>query len=114
MTEKIKIRIKTSQFDNEYEINLPNVGQYRDIEVYKQMLSNGMYSNLVLSATKSSVNTLDIIDIEATFKVLCPKLMDDLKCELRELGIKDFAVIKAAYKKDVEPFMAEIENMMKI
>lgn len=114
MTEKIVFKIKTSTVDNEYEIRLPNVGQYRDIEVYKQMLSNGMYSSLVTSGTNSSVNALDIIDIEATLRVLCPKFIEDLKVEIRDLGIKDFAIIKAAYVKDVRPFMEEIEKLMKI
>ena len=79
MTEKIVFKVKTSTVENDYEIKLPNVGQYRDIEVYKQMLSNGMYSSLVSSVTNSSLNALDIIDIEATLRVLCPKFMEDLK-----------------------------------
>lgn len=114
MTEKIVFKIKTSTVDNEYEIRLPNVGQYRDIEVYKQMLSNGMYSSLVTSGTNSAVNALDIIDIEATLRVLCPKFIEDLKVEIRDLGIKDFAIIKSAFVKDVRPFMEEIEKLMKI
>lgn len=114
MTEKIVFKVKTSTVENDYEIKLPNVGQYRDIEVYKQMLSNGMYSSLVSSVTNSSLNALDIIDIEATLRVLCPKFTEDLKVEIRELGIKDFATIKEAYNRDVKPLMEEVEKLMKI
>lgn len=114
MKEKILFKVKTSTVQNEYEINLPTVGQYRDIEVYKQMLSNGMYASLVTSATNSAMNALDIIDIEATLRVLCPKFMEDLKCEIRDLSLKDFAVIKEAFNRDVKPLADEIEKLMKI
>jgi hypothetical protein len=114
MKEKFLFKVKTSTVQNEYEINLPTVGQYRDIEVYKQMLSNGMYASLVTSATNSAMNALDIIDIEATLRVLCPKFMEDLKCEIRDLGLKDFAVIKEAFNRDVKPLADEIEKLMKI
>ena len=105
MKEKILFKVKTSTVQNEYEINLPTVGQYRDIEVY---------ASLVTSATNSAMNALDIIDIEATLRVLCPKFMEDLKCEIRDLGLKDFAVIKEAFNRDVKPLADEIEKLMKI
>lgn len=114
MMEKVIFKVKTAKFTNEYEVNLPTVGQYRDIEVYKQILSNGMYTHLVTSATQSSFNTLDIIDIEAVLRVLCPQFIEDLKCEIKDLGIQDFAEIKKAYKRDVEPLIREVEQLMKV
>lgn len=114
MMEKILFKVKTSTVQNEYEVSFPTVGQYRDMEVYKQMLSNGMYSSLITSATNGAMNALDIIDIEAILRVLCPKFMEDLKCEIRDLSIKDFAVIKESYNRDVKPLVDEVEKLMKI
>lgn len=114
MNEKTLFKISTSTVTNEYEVKLPNVGQYRDIEVYKQILSNGMYSNLMQAGTVASQYALDVIDIEATLRVLCPKFIDDLKCEIRDLGIKDFHSVKKAYVEYIVPMLQEIDKLMKV
>lgn len=114
MTEKVLFKITTSTVANEYEVKLPNIGQYRDIEVYKQILSNGMYSSLMQAGTVASQYALDAIDIEATLRVLCPKFIEDLKCEIRELGIKDFHALKKAYIEYIVPLMKEIDDLMKV
>lgn len=112
--DKVIFKVKTVKGENEYEIKSPTVGQYRDIEVYKQLFSNGMYASLVTAGTVSAVHALDIIDIEATLRVLCPKFMEDLKCDIKDLGLTDFAEVKKSFKRDVLPLIQEVEALMKV
>lgn len=93
----------------QYTLPFPNVGQYRNIESMKQALSNGMYSSMVSSRTITSLNSLDMIDMEATLSVLCPKLVEALNCPtFSELGILDFKELKELYDTEVLPWWNEV------
>lgn len=110
--------MKTSVFieisGRKYEIKYPTVGEYYRIECLKQSLSNGTYSQLMLSNSLNALNALDMIDIEATLLVLSPELIKDLKVKnLSELGIKDYVMIREAYIKEVVPFFKEINELLK-
>ena len=98
---------------NSYNVKFPTVGQFQTIESLKQVLSKGMYSSLLSTNTKSSIASLDMIDIEAYFSVLCPQLLKDLKCEsFIDLGIEDYLVIKKVYDETFIPWWNEVMKLV--
>ena len=99
---------------NQYMVSFPRVGEYRSIEIMRQTLSLNTYSGMARSMMVSSEESLDMIDIEAYFSVLCPKLIEDLKCDsFSELGILDYKELKDLFKKQFIPWWNEIENLLR-
>jgi hypothetical protein len=99
---------------NNYTIKFPNVGQIEDIECTKQLISKGMYSSLMQMGTRAANDTLDMIDMEAFFSILCPDLVKDLKSDsFRDLGIVDFMELKKAYIKQFVPWWVEIQKILR-
>lgn len=96
-----------------YEMTFPRVGEYRTIEAMKQTLSLNTYGSMSRSMMKSSEEALDMIDMEAYFSVLCPKLVEDLKCEsFSELGLLDYVEVKKIFKEIFIPWWNEIESLL--
>jgi hypothetical protein len=91
---------------NDYTINFPNVGSFRAIEATKQILSSGTYGSLEKTNTMQAQKALDIIDIEATFTVLCPDLLGKgLKSnDFSKLGMKDLKELHEAYLEQFVPW----------
>ena len=109
MENKIVFEVK----GNSYEIEFPNIGKFRTIESLKQVLSKGMYGQLLSTPTESAFEALDMIDIEAYLTVLTPKLIEDLKCSsFSELGLSDYLELKSAYKEQFSPWWNEILLMI--
>jgi len=97
-----------------YTIKYPNVGQYREIDVFKQTLSMGQYGNMFRTMTAQSEESLDIIDIESYFTVLCPKLLKSLSVgSFSELDFVTYKELKEEYRKQFIPWWNEIEKMLK-
>ena len=97
---------------NNYVINFPTVGEYYAIEASKQSLSLGFYNSLSESSVMSAYNATNMIDIEATLTILCPKLIKDLKCDsFKKLGVKDYLMIKDAYVEQFVPWWKEIQEL---
>lgn len=96
-----------------YNLTFPRVGEYRTIEAMKQTLSLNTYGSMSRSMMKSSEEALDMIDMEAYFTVLCPKVVEDLKCEsFSELGLLDYLDIKKVFKEKFIPWWNEIEIIL--
>ena len=96
-----------------YEMTFPRVGEYRTIEAMKQSLSMGNYGSLYRTMMVSSEEALDMIDMEAFFSVLCPKMIKDLKCDsFSELGLLDYVEVKKVYKEKVLPWWKEVEQLL--
>ena len=96
-----------------YEMTFPRVGEYRAIEAMKQSLSMGNYGSMYRTMMVSSEEALDMIDMEAFFSVLCPKLAKDLKCDsFSELGLLDYIEIKKVYKEKVLPWWLSVEQLL--
>ena len=97
---------------NSYKIEYPNVGQIRDIEALKAQLSNGYY----LDIWKQGVNgafAADIIEIQATFSVLCPRVLKDLYVDnVGDLVVKDMVDVIKAYKEQYIPFMEQWQEII--
>lgn len=97
-----------------YAIEFPNVGSFQNIETMKQVLSKGMYASLLSTGTSSAIQALDMIDVEAYFTVLCPKLIKDLKCKnFSELDLMDYMELNEIYRKEFIPWWNSILNMLK-
>jgi len=95
-----------------YQMTFPRVGEYRTIEAMKQTLSLNTYGSMSRSMLTSSEEALDMIDMEAYFSVLCPKLIEDMKCQFSELGLVDYMEIKRVFKEKFIPWWGEIEKLL--
>ena len=110
INEEAKFKVKGV----EYPVKYPTVGEFYRIEALKQSLSMGYYNVMISSASSQAQHALDMIDVQATLVVLCPKLIEDLKVKnFGELHIKDYVIIRDAYLKVIAPFFKEIENLLK-
>lgn len=100
MTE-LKFEVK----GNTYTIKVPTVGDMIDIERLRMILSGGYYNEMMRTTTTSAQESLLIIDIQACFSVLCPKLMEDLKCEdVKKLAVDDYRILRLAYTEKFVPW----------
>ena len=110
VNENFVLKIK----GNTYSIEFPRVGEYRAIEVMKQNLSLNAYGSMARSMTSATEEALDMIDVEAYFSILCPKLIEDLKCSsFSELGLLDYIEIKKVFKESFIPWWNEIEKLLR-
>ena len=105
MNDTLTLNVK----GNSYTIKFPTVGEFRQIESLKQVLSNGMYNQLATTTTTQAQHAADMIDIEATLTVLAPDLIKDLKCtNFSDLGIKDYTELRNIYVNDFLPWWNEL------
>jgi hypothetical protein len=95
-----------------YEMTFPRVGEYRTIEAMKQTLSLNMYGSLLRTQMLSSEEALDMIDMEAYFTILCPKLEKDMICSFSELGLVDYLELKKIFKEQFRPWWGSIEALL--
>lgn len=90
---------------NTYTIHVPTVGDMVDVERLKMALSNGFYNEMMRTITVSAQEALTAIDIQACFSVLCPRLLEDLKCsDIKRMSVEDYAELKQAYEKQYLPW----------
>jgi hypothetical protein len=75
LAKSIKIKIQ----DNEYTIKFPNIGQIIDIESNKIGYSNGRYSQMARSGIVSTNIALELVEMTATFSVVIPQFITDLR-----------------------------------
>lgn len=109
MLSEISIQIK----GNTYTVAYPNVGEYYRIEAMKQVLGKGFYNTLAQTPTNSANHALDMIDIEATLTILCPKLIENLKVKsFQDLGISDYKEIRKVYSDEIYPFIKKINDLL--
>jgi hypothetical protein len=90
---------------NTYTIKVPTAGDMIDVERLKMILSGGYYNEMMRTTTVSAQESLMVIDIQAHFSVLCPKFLEDLKCEdIKKLSIEDYRILKEAYMGKFVPW----------
>lgn len=93
----------------DYHIQFPRIGKFKNIESLKQAISNGMYFSLMKTNTEEAYEALDMIDMEAYFSVLCPKLIEALECDsFSDLGMADYLEIKKIYIEKFVPWWKQI------
>lgn len=99
---------------NSYTIKFPNIGNYRTIEAMKQTLSANTYGSMSRSMLVTANEALDAIDMESYLSVLCPKLIEDLKCaSFSELSLLDYKMLRNEYKKQFLPWWNSIERLLR-
>jgi hypothetical protein len=109
MDRQIVLRVK----GNSYPIEFPNIGKFQMIETMKQIVSKGMYQALLQTSTVSSMEVLDMIDMESYLTVLCPQLIKDLKCEsFGNLDIEDYQELKKCYQEQFIPWWNNILDIL--
>lgn len=110
MVEK---EISFTVLGHSFPIKYPRVGEFYRIEALKQRLSGGFYNVMIASSSISAQAALDMIDIEATLVVLCPKFVEELKVKnFSELDIRDYKEIRDEFYKVVAPFLKEINDLL--
>lgn len=108
---KIQRTLVFSVKGNDYQIDTPTQGKLIDIEVMKSIISKNQYGNILSNKTTQANDRLDTIDMFAFLTVMCPKLMKDIKAVTWEdMDIFDVAELKVEYKKQIEPWIAQLEE----
>lgn len=100
LNRTIKIEVK----GRSYEITFPTIGQYREIETRKNLLSLGSYKSMSAQNFVGTNKALDIIDIDSHFSVLAPQLIKDLGRPFDELTFEELTEIETAYKEVFVPW----------
>ncbi len=99
--------------DISYVLKFPKVIQYLEIESEKVRLSTGTYGGILSSGSKFSDAALDLIDMISVFKVLCPKIFDDMKVDPINLDLEDSVQLLGVYKKEVHPWYMSCMDLFK-
>jgi hypothetical protein len=93
--------------ENTYSISHPTVGQYFDIEAQKSLLSKGQYGSMLDSSTSIAYDAIELINIVAIFKVLCPELikgLGDKSLRIEDIDVIDFKPIRDIYRNEIKPW----------
>jgi len=93
--------------ENTYDITHPTVGQYFDIESQKSFLSKGQYGSMLDSSTQIAYDAIELINIVAILKVLCPKLIEDIglkNLRIEDIDALDFKVTRKVYREHIQPW----------
>lgn len=94
---------------NEYEISFPKNGQLIDIERMKLDLSGGQHAKMLYQSALSSQLAYILVEAIATFSVLIPDLLKDLKGvkSLLDLDPYDSKELCKSYERDFYPWFKE-------
>lgn len=102
-------RVKKFIFKGEeYQIEVPTVGEFLEIEDEKIINSNGHWFELIQSKTISALRSVQIIECISTLKPLCPSLFENLKVvSYRDIDAIDFIELLGVYQKEIAPWYNE-------
>lgn len=96
-----------------YTIKFPNVGQFIDIRVKENQLSQGSLRDLLLGVG-NQIDAYLYITTFAHFVVLCPELIKDLKVDsLLDLSIVDFQELSNLFVKEIRPWISEVQESLR-
>lgn len=115
MERKKELIVKTpdGSVENRYEVEWPTVQNLIDIESYKLILAKGKYTDMIMSGTKGMQRALDYIDMCAYFSVMCPKLITDMKVDIRNMDAFDASKgLMVTYSKQFVPWWDEYQKMV--
>lgn len=114
MQRELAIEIKNGKdAARSYTIKIPTAGQLVDIETYKSVYTQGNYGKIVMSATTQANDALDLVDMNANLRALCPDLLKDWGVQdLFELDIFDIQLVKKVYDGKVLPWMKEWQSAL--
>ena len=100
------VRIKKFSFkDESYQVEVPTVGQYLEIENQKIWNSEGLWLDLIKSQTISAIRSIQIIECVSVLKALCPTLFKNMKVvSYKEIDAIDFVDLLEVYTKEIQPW----------
>lgn len=99
--------------ENSYDIKVPTMGQFVEIEDRKARFANNNYNGIVNNKTFISERALDLVDMAAYLYVLCPDLIKDLKItNMFQMDVMDANDLLVAFKRDFLPWIKEIETTL--
>lgn len=108
-----KSQVEIAVKDRKYKIDYPNTGQLIDIEKMKATLSGNSYDGISNQNTNSGFYAKYLIDMVATFNILCPDLIKDLKVKsILELNAVDSNILLKIYVKELLTWFIEWENAL--
>lgn len=93
--------------ENTYSITHPTVGQYFAIESQKSILSGGQYGSMLDSSTEIAYNAIELINIVAILKILCPQFTKDLSINvsrIEDIDAIDFKDVRDVYRENIRPW----------
>lgn len=97
--------------NNTYILNLPNTGQFIDIQALKAKISEGEYQGLD-SGDGTAFYAKTLVDMIATYNVLIPELRNDINVKtISELSLVESRELLDTY---VEVYLPWISNWMNI
>ncbi len=98
---------------NEYEVKVPDTGQFIDIETRKIQYSKQQADGLLAKATEGSIKASFLIDMIATFHVLIPQLEKDINTpSLFRLDQMKTAKLLDIYLKQYYPWEKEWQTVI--
>jgi hypothetical protein len=98
---------------NSYTIKQPTVGKIIDIEMMKAQLTNGNYGRMVGNFNEMSVMSLDMVDMFAHFRILCPEFIKDLQTDnWADLDPFDAVEILKAYNEQFKPWYTSFSEKL--
>ena len=110
-------RVKTFSIGKKhFDVTFPNVGQIIDMESLKQGLSSNRYGQMAASGIASNYYALDLIDMIAFYKVLCPEVTKYFNIEnYADLDMQKANELLDPFKKELQPWyiktMQEIQGI---
>lgn len=108
--------IQLNILQNTYDVKYPTIGQFIDLRVKENIISQGQLVDLMIAGVKlfEAADAALAVKVVAFFQVCVPELMKDLKVKnIRDLSVKDFLHLRKAYVKEVLPWLNEWQDKMK-
>jgi len=109
LSRQLVLKVK----DRSYTIEFPKVAQFLNIEVKKSELSGSMYGSMLEASTIDSSLAVAVINAVATFQVLCPKMLEDLKVNILDLDLEDAMELIQVYSKQYVPWYRQWRDKMR-
>lgn len=107
MTKELSRKLFFEFEGREYEIEFPTVGEYIEIENKKIQISKGFWSDLLGTRTISSLRSIQMIECISIISVLCPAILEDMKIDIKNIDILDFAKVLKLYQSKIQDWYSE-------
>lgn len=112
-TKELIVETPDGKVKNKYVVEWPTIQQMIDIESMKLMLSKGRYTDMIMTGTVWMQRALNYIDLIAYFSILCPKLLKNLKVDIRSIEVSDaHKGLLKVYQDQFLPWWNEYEEMI--
>lgn len=99
--------------ENEYEVIVPTMGQFVEIEDRKARFANNNYNGMVNNKTFVSERALDMVDMAAYLYTLVPELIKDMKVtNIFDMDVMDANDLLKTFKTELLPWIKSVEETL--